>query len=231
MWPLTLLLGSVQIGFCVELQTCLKLEGCHLSKIQEGKTFSRKIIIHMLKNLSQFSSFYLHVHSPIQIQCGRCTSSSSPTMTLIFIRGPPGLQCTKFSFCRCSSQDLNWYVKMTFFLQTQRSPDTLHLNCPASDCSLRLWQENKLPWNVIKYSIDGRICGGSLFYSWSLYYEVRFGVGEVTLSLILGFKWYNGGLLTGVHTMLTNAEHSTCSGAGTHQHVSAPWPLTNQITA
>lgn len=82
------------------------------------------------------SCFCYYICLPVQIQCGRYASSNFPVMTVTSSRGPPGMYCMVSSLSMCSSQEPNWYFKLTFSLQTQRSPEILHSKCPASDCRL-----------------------------------------------------------------------------------------------
>lgn len=46
------------------------------------------------------------------------------------------MYCLLFILSMWSSQELNWYLRLTLSLQTQRKAETLHSKCPASDCRL-----------------------------------------------------------------------------------------------
>lgn len=98
--------------------------------------------------------FFLHVLLPMQIQCGRWTSFNFPAVTVTSIRGPAGMYCLLSILSMCPSQDLNWYWKLVFPLQTQRKPETLHSKCPAADWRLKQelnthsWRNNRVNGNT-----------------------------------------------------------------------------------
>lgn len=92
----------------------------------------------------------------MQIQCGRYTSFNFPAITAMSIRGPAGMYWSISILSIGSSQEQNWYLKLTFSLQTQRKPETLHSKFPASDSRLHRGKENK--WDCVyaqKYFIKG----------------------------------------------------------------------------
>ena len=85
--------------------------------------------------------YFIHVYSPMQIQCGRYTSSNLPAVTVMSMRGPAGMYCKLSILSMGSSQEQNWYLKLAFSLLAQRKPETLHSNLPALDSRLKYEKE------------------------------------------------------------------------------------------
>ena len=136
MWLQTLFPQHLHSHLCAGLQTFAIFQGCHLHSTKH------KQLMWIKNKCIDYFVIFLHDHLPMQIQCGRYTSNNFPEITVMSIRGPAGMYFILSILFMGSSEEQNWYLKLTFSWQTQRKPETLHSKFPASDFRLKYNEKN-----------------------------------------------------------------------------------------